>query len=415
MKLYLDLKKLWTVSMYTYIICSTAFSYGELKFLNSVALYFFFGVSLVNILCAKSVRLDIAAGTLIVYTGYSLIGMLYSPTSFNQANEVMYNYITMVILSICIVQYINTIRDVKMIVHAFMVAGAVLSVYVYSLYGSEFWTIMMEATDSTLGTVDRVGDALTNVNTISLCAAISMVIAVYYLIFDRKSKLNTLLCLLLAVFCFIVSMAAASKKSLLLIILCFIGMWLYTVIGTRNGLKQLRNAVVLIGSLVVLMYIINNVPIFVGISKRFGDLMFFVDRSQGTASEVNRLNFMTEGLKVWLNHILFGAGTASSIHYFGVYSHSNLVEILMNSGIIGFFIFYGVYIFSVHRYIRDAVAYKKVDKIAILLFAVLLSITVCGIAFVYYYDRYYMILLTVVFSAIRVFSSDKSLDKIILS
>ena len=78
----------------------------------------------------------------------------------------------------------------------------------------------------------------------------------------------------------------------------------------------------------------------------------------------------------------------------------------MNSGFVGFTVFYLVYLYAAYKYLHCAVQLKGKSKLPILLFALFMAITVCGVGLVYYYSRYYMILLTVVFSAIGVLEKE---------
>ena len=73
----------------------------------------------------------------------------------------------------------------------------------------------------------------------------------------------------------------------------------------------------------------------------------------------------------------------------------------MNTGVVGFVLFYGAYPVAIYQYLKNAVKYKGRDKMSILLFALLVSVSVCGVAIVYYYERYYMILLAVIFASTK--------------
>ena len=404
-KFNIDLKKWWTISLVLYIICNAAFSYGTLKMLNTYALYFFLGVSIINILCRRSIKFNAAAASVILYLVLLLIGMLYTPTAANKVERELYDYITMAVLVFCVVQYIDTVRDVNIIMFSYMLAGLALAIYVYAQYGNEFWILMQEATDYRPGYVDRLGSDLANANTIGMYTAISALIALYYILFDRKSKLRTVVCVPIMVFCFIVAMAAASKKGVLVLALALVCFWLYSALGDPNILKQFRNLLIMVGGIVLLFWMINTLPIFSGIAARFETLLKSLQGGQGSTSEVSRSEYIDKGIAVWLDNVLFGAGTASSTYHLGVYSHNNFVEILMNTGIVGFLIFYGVYPVNGYLYLRNATSYKIQSKLPILLFALLVSITVCSIGMVYFYDRYYMILFAVIFSAIKTFNT----------
>ena len=111
----INLKKIWTLSLVVYIICSTAFSYGDLRRLNTLALYFFLAISVFNILQMKKIRLNVAAAAIILYLILSLFGMMYTPTATERVWEIMYDYITMSVLALCIIQYIQNKEDVHII------------------------------------------------------------------------------------------------------------------------------------------------------------------------------------------------------------------------------------------------------------------------------------------------------------
>ena len=392
-----------------YIICSTAFSYGTLRMLNTYGLYFFFGVSIVNIILRKRIKLNAAMVSIILYMMLMLIGLLYTPTAAKRAEDVMYKYITMAILVFCVVQYIDSLQDIKNILFGYMLAGLALAIYVYAQYGSEFWILMQKAAEYDSGHIDRLGSGLTNANTIGIYTMFSAMIAAYYIIFDRNSKLKTLFCLLVGVFCFLVSMAAASKKSVLIMVLACVCFWLYNAMGNRKVGEQIRNLLILFGCVILFFWLINTMPIFSGIATRMGSLFESLGGGSGTTSEVNRSAFMDTGIRVWLENFLFGAGTASSSYHLGVYAHNNFVELLMNSGIIGLMLFYGAYPFTLVKYLRNAAAYKQHDKLPILLFSIFVCITVCGIALVYYYERYEMMLMSVIISSVNIFDQKQKL------
>ena len=397
--------------MVFYIICSTAFSYGPLRLLNSVSLYLFFAISVFCILDGRTIRINFVAVSLILYGAIMVIGMLYTPTIESQVTTVMYYYLTMAVLALCVIQYIKEVKDIETIMFAYMLAGLAMAIYVYALYGSSLLTILQENAEAEAKHVDRFGAELTNVNTIALCTAVSAIIGVYNLIFSRTSKWKTLLSAITVAFCFIISMAGASKKSLLVIIVCFFGMSFYNALGSRRIGKQIRNFILTIAAIFGVVYMIMTLPVFSGIASRYEYLFDFLSGGSGTSSEVKRFEFIEQGLQVFMQNFLLGAGTASSTYYLGVYSHNNFVEILMNSGLVGFVGFHFPYFIAGYRYLKRPMRYKNNSKIYVLLVALLLGITICSIALVYYYDRYYMILLTVVFSATEIVGKESGSEQ----
>ena len=398
-RLSVDLKRIWTFALVLYIICSTAFSYGDLRMLNTYALYFFLGVSAFCILLKMKLRLDVTIISLVVYTTVMLFGVLYTPASNSAAMNVLYNYCTMAVVVVCVIQYIDSVEDVEKIITSFMWAGAVLAIYVYAQYGNEFWELMQGATDYESGHIDRLGEELTNTNTIGMVTAISTVIALYKLIYQKPRLLGKMLYIAIAVFCFLINMASASKKGLLLLVVAALGIWIYATIGNKHFVRQTRNLIVLCLLGVGLFWLINNVKLFSALSVRLDGFFDLVEGSTADGSSEARAYMIEKGLEVWLEHPLFGAGTYSSQYYFGVYSHNNYVELLMNSGLIGFLVFYVPQTIGLFRFFVHYKSYKENSKLAGMLFALLVGIVVCSIGMVYYYDRYFMILLAVIIAA----------------
>lgn len=412
MSLKMNFKSLWTITLVLYIICSTAFSYGDMKNLNSITLYLFLGVSVINIISIGRIKMTIGMLSVILYAYVLLLASVYTPTKTEDVNEILYNFVTMTVLAFCITQYISTAEDLNTIIQAYMFAGLALAIYVYSLYGSTFWNEMMNMTNHANSTVDRLGGDLTNENMISMYTVISSVIAVYNIIINKQmSKIKKLLNVAIAVFCFMVSMASASRKSVILVVICLLAIWLYTSIGHIDVRKWARNGLLAILGIWLLLYLINTLPIFSGVAKRFETLLSFMNGGIGDISEIGRDNMIQTGLRVWWENLFLGAGTGASIYYFGVYSHNNFIEILMNTGIVGLLVFYFAYPRTIYQYLKNVTYYRQNATATILLFALFISVTVCGVGQVYYYNRYYMYLLIVIFAVPDVMKSHMRLSK----
>ena len=147
----LQMKKWWTFSLMLYIICSSAFSYGDLRMLNTYALYFFLGVSAFCILVKGKVKVkaNYSLLSIILYAVIMMVGFLYTPSQESAVRRILYNYATMAVIVICVIQFIDSEEDISHILTAYMWAGLALAIYVYAQYGNEFWTIMQENSEAT--------------------------------------------------------------------------------------------------------------------------------------------------------------------------------------------------------------------------------------------------------------------------
>ena len=133
--------------------------------------------------------------------------------------------------------------------------------------------------------------------------------------------------------------------------------------------------------------------IFSGIATRMNNFLDFIQFGEGSASDLERSSFISQGLKYWMESPIFGNGLGSSVYYMGMYAHNNFVEILMSLGILGFAIFYWPIISSIINDINSTMRTKEENELSILSFALLVTTFVCGVAAVYYFDRYWIILI----------------------
>ena len=122
-------------------------------------------------------------------------------------------------------------------------------------------------------------------------------------------------------------------------------------------------------------------------------LLSFLEVGKGGVSEVERASFISEGIHYWLQSPICGNGLGSSVYYMGMYAHNNFVEILMSLGILGFIVFYSPIISAIKNYLMYKKRTRSEDELTVLGFALLITSFVCGIAAIYYFDRYWMVLI----------------------
>lgn len=408
-----NVRKLWKYVIFAYIICCTAFTVGKLSILNSVSLYLFLGVSVVNIILhIKKIKINACIICLAAFLVILYFGSLYSPASSEIINRTVYDYFTMVIIAFCFVQYVKDMDDVKWIFFAFMTGVIVLCVYSYISYGSNFWSALKNNSVAASNNITRLGAVdgeVGNTNTFGMKNSIAFVIALFYAFFKkhkyRSSKYIYLLCALLF---FVMGCASASKKALLLLVMGPMIMFYISVKDKGTG-KKLKYVLILGIAMVCGLYAVFTLPVFSGIASRFDTFLSFMKgTSAGGISENERMSFLTLGIVYWLKHAVFGNGTASSFYFFGVYSHNNFIELLMNNGITGFLVFYYPFAFAFVRFFKRSRRWLKCNETLSLLYTVELLILISGMFSVFYYERYIMILFVAIYSSIRMF---EGLDK----
>lgn len=396
-------EKIWTVFLFLYIVCSTTFLHGDLVILSSVSLYLFLLISFFNIFKINQgkLKLNYFISSLILYAVIMVFGMIYTKTEFGIAFSILYDYVTMLIIAICLFNYILTTGKIDCVLFAFVVASLSMCVYIYSLYGNELFYILRTSE------IVRIGDRLSNTNEIGWYAAFGTIISIFMLAHKNISFFWKAVCIVEIVLGTIVTFLSGSKMALIILVSGAIVIFMISSIQAQTVKRSLKYIIIGILTIFVLNYLLDNVEAFHSIKERLDVYLGTIGGTNvGDSSEIERAQYIKIGLDVFSDHILFGAGTASSSYYIGVYSHNNFVEVLMNSGLIGFILFYFPYVRLLWENIRG-LHHQKENHYYILTSALLFTVLLCNWGVVYYYSRYYQLLLVTTSAIIYYFSINK--------
>ncbi len=109
----------------------------------------------------------------------------------------------------------------------------------------------------------------------------------------------------------------------------------------------------------------------------------------------HRSSLYSMGVKLWMERPVFGHGVQAFAkkNFQRVYSHSNVIEILANHGLLGFFCFYSIHVGILWRTIVGFRRGYIFPSVFIWIVATLLSFTTFEIFSVMYYDKVFMCLL----------------------
>jgi O-antigen ligase len=118
------------------------------------------------------------------------------------------------------------------------------------------------------------------------------------------------------------------------------------------------------------------------IIKRFSDFESGLANPSRFGSTGERMYFIKLGLSLFTERPLFGYGLDNFRVFGGTYSHNNFVELLTDLGLVGFSIYYAIYLHLLNK----AFWFVK-DRLIYILITFVLIILVMGIAFVAYDDK----------------------------
>mgnify|MGYP006996035538 CR=1 FL=1 len=327
-----------------------------------------------------------------------VISILYAPCSTYSksfAQETLYDFITMLIILFCFSQYMRSPDEINKFWIATFIGGVTLSFYVFGMYGSDFWNILRANAVANSNNITRIGTGFVNANTIGVYTSISMCLGLYYAFFKKgkKSIFYKFIFMTGALVSFVMAMASSSKKTLIIMFTFWVCILVYKQIGSKNFVRGIKYLVIFILITITMVYLIQNITIFSGIATRMKSLFSFLEVGKGGVSEVERASFISQGIQYWMQSPIWGNGLGSSVYYMGMYAHNNFVEILMSLGILGFFVFYYPIVSTIKNYIMYKKRTRLEDELTILSFALLITSFVCGVATIYYFDRYWMILI----------------------
>lgn len=257
------------------------------------------------------------------------------------------------------------------------IAGIALIGYSIYIYGFSEVIEMMTGSSNV-----RLGRDINQENTFGMMNATTCMIAFYYLFYKKRFKIFHISVLSIA---FLFAMSSGSRKALL--ITC-IG--ILFLVYQRYGLRQVYKVVAIVVVLALIFLAVIKLPVFETIRFRMEQGIKSISGERGGDHSTQlRMNMVKDGWKVFKERIPIGYG-ADNYRYvssFGTYSHNNFIEILVDFGLIGFMLYYLIYL----NVLKNLVGLKKNSSKALL--CIFLVRFMMEIAMVPYYDKTHWIMM----------------------
>ena len=376
------LKYLALFSVCLYIVISTIFDSikTNLAVLSSLSIYFCLGCCVLYILNRGTFKLGRYEIWMLVLVALVAISILYTPTDERLVNMYFHRFYTSAILVLVVSNTVCDEKDAMLIVDAYILAGLLLALYIYSTYGFSNLAADSERIDSKLG----------NQNGTGMSCAYAICFSIYRLVTTNKKR--ALFYIATVVACTPVVMFTGSRKALL-IMLCAI--FVFAFCYSKNKLVFTRILWVVVIAAIIFA-IIYYVPAFGVIKER---VLSTIEVFQGSTdaetskSDATRMKYVTKGLQFFLESPIWGNGFQYSYHRFGTYSHCNYVELLMNGGIIFFCVYYYLYVVII-SHARKLLKNDKSRKYGAFQIMLMVAFLTMDIGVVSFYDRYTLIMLT---------------------
>lgn len=266
--------------------------------------------------------------------------------------------------------------------------GYIISVY--SLYYYGFSNVL-----SMMNSGIRLDNDYANVNTIGMSAAYSIIIQIDEFLRNKKISWASLFCIP----AFIMVIATQSRKALLILL---ISIAMLLILRNYNPRKVFINIIRMVASLIIfigMLRFLSDLEMFAGINHRMEYLVaMLTGEGQIGASAMIRQKMIELGLQQFWQSPFFGIGIgcphiiANQYLRFDAYLHNGFVEMLAAGGIIGFFIYYGAF---VYLFLKMYKMKTIEDKNKILCFVLLVTLFFREYAMVSLYSKstyfYFMI------------------------
>lgn len=182
---------------------------------------------------------------------------------------------------------------------------------------------------------ERFGYDFGNVNTICFIFVLGIMFLVYVALKVKKWAFLLLVPAGIMAFCALIT---GSRWGLISLIVGLI-ILIYQLIGKRYKIEFFISAIAIVLVFVGLL----QLPAFAAYKKHFLIIFdFLAGKSTGSGSHAVRTAMFMDGIKLWIRNIFLGYGCDGFLANtsYGMYSHSSIIELLTNYGLIGFTLFF---------------------------------------------------------------------------
>lgn len=222
-------------------------------------------------------------------------------------------------------------------------AGYTVTIYAILFYG-------LDTIRATLAIGERLDNSFANINSIAMASSISLVLTIYKLFFYKFSISS-----IISIFEIILIAASESRKALFIVLMGVVLVLLFRF-SSRNLLKTLLRYLAIAVALIGLLYLVFQLPIFSGILERTDGLIALITgEGEVDHSAWLRQQYIIAGFDQFRETPIFGIGIANSNYItvtvagLSTYLHNNFIELLACGGIIGFLIYYSMFLWPLYK------------------------------------------------------------------
>jgi O-antigen ligase len=327
-----------------------------------------------------------------IKTNYTLFGIALFITSgiisTLGAIDVELSFIKIITLIQLLVLYIlfNNGINVKSKVDVFFLYKVILYSGVFMIVYSMFFYGVTEFINS-IFTGARLGGEINQINTYGVYSVVSLTVGLFLWLNTGK-----IYYLILTVIPLIGIITSGSRKSLLIIPVILVCLLL-----AKYGIKRLYKSFLYLLFFTLISFIVVSYVLPEDILYRIDRLFEVFNNGDIDNSTFMRQLMITSGFRYFLNKPVFGYGLNNFSILFAksdlgrlTYAHNNYIELLVNTGFIGTFIYYSIFI---NLFFLSYKKYKLLGYDYALVPVLLIIYMLLDIGMVSYYDKLTFIIL----------------------
>lgn len=373
-------EKLINLVMFFYVFSLYMFSFREdLNILSNALALVFILLVWINILVNK--KQIIVNKFLIVYLVFILISITSALVALDQQLVLskIRTLILLFIIMITFINYINTLEKLKKLMYYFVISGCFSSIYIILT--------------SDLTQVARFGDVLGNQNVIGVILALSSIFCFYFIVNDKKYLLIPIIMLMIFVI-----LITGSRKALLFFVLTIAISLIFK--DGRNLFNKIKYIIFSMGAVLIIYFMTIKVDfLYQIIGFRLENLIAFFGSGTTEGSINIRSNMIKQGLSWFKESPIFGYGLNNyrvlNKNETGIdlYSHNNLIELLIGIGVFGALVFYLLHIIVVINLVK--ISGNTNQFLKTIFVSIILSYIFLTVGLVYYDNKHFSIIIAI--------------------
>lgn len=360
---------------------------------NPKYLFIFYGIGVVFFIVEVFDKLAVKNRLIItLHTKVTFLFLFMCSLSLFWSIELGYDYLKFLIFNFFLMfslnNYIDSREKFDEVIMALILAGIAMSIHILIVSPENFISER------------RLYIEGYNANSIGLYLSFSTLAVVYF--YDKRPNFVVLT----PVFLFIPIIFLSGSKKAIFLLLFLITFYLFY--KRKNIAEKFKNLMIAIFFISLILYILFSVPwAYEILGTRIID---FIDSiySGNLGQDAIRFDMIKIGIERFKQKPLIGYGLGNyrvflneAIGY-STYSHNNFIELLVSVGLIGFIIYYAIYIYIIRRLVINY--YSEVDLAALLL-AMMIGLLIIEIGLVSYYSTFYQLIISISFVGLKLVNS----------